>query len=85
MQASPVGVTAGTFEYSAGIQCDPNIGEIILGRTDTVQQGQMQSITSRNNQLSLTGVEGFKLDLCRKGHTIFSTSKAECEPWIQHC
>lgn len=61
MQASPVGQTAGTFEYSAGIQCDPNIGEISLGKADAVQQGQMQNITRRNNQLPLIGMEGSKL------------------------
>lgn len=80
-----MGVTAGTFEYSAGIQCDPNIGEIILGKMDTVQQGQMQCSTRRNNQLSLIGVEGSKLQLYRRGHTIFSRSEAECEPQMQHC
>jgi len=31
-----VGVTASTFEYSAGIQRDANIGGVILGNMDTV-------------------------------------------------
>ena len=80
-----MGVTASTFVYGAGIQCDPNIEEIILGKMDTVQQGQMQTLTGKKNQLSLIGVEGSKLQLCRRGHTIFSRSKAECELRMQHC
>lgn len=77
-------MSAGTFEYSTGIQRDPNSGEIILGKRDIVQQGQMQNSTGRNNQ-SLIGVEGSKLQLCRRGHTNFSRSKAERELWLQHC
>lgn len=46
-----MGVTAGTFQYSAGIRCEPNIGEIILGKTDTVQQGQMRILTGRKKSV----------------------------------
>lgn len=77
-------MSAGTFEYSTGIQRDASSGEIILGKRDIVQQGQMQNSTGRNNP-SLIGVEGSKLQLCRRGHINFSTSKAECELWLQHC
>lgn len=43
-----MGVIAGTFKYSVGIQSGPNIEEILLGKTDTVQQGQIQSLMGRN-------------------------------------